>query len=59
MKRFFKIVKVFLNSKYIFSIPKNKEVLIFDDISFNEIKHVFVNFNYEILQTRINNISKI
>ena len=59
MKRFFKIVNVFLNSKYIFSIPKNKEVLIFDDISFNEIKHVFVNFNYEILQTRINNISKI
>ncbi len=59
MKRFLKIVNVFLNSKYIFSIPKNIEVLIFDDISFDEIKHVFVNFNYEILQTRINNISKI
>jgi len=59
MERLLKILLMFLKSKYIFGIPKDKKLVIFDDTSFNEIKHIFKDFEHIIIQTRLNNINKI
>ena len=45
MERLLKILLMFLKSKYIFGIPKDKKLVIFDDTSFNEIKHIFKDFD--------------
>ena len=59
MNRILKILLMFLKSRYIFKLPKEKKILIFDDTSFDDIKHIFKDFDYLILQSRVQNINKI
>ncbi len=59
MNRILKIFLMFLRSRYIFKLPKDKKIIIFDDMSFNDIKHIFKDLDYLVLQSRLQNINKI
>ena len=59
MKRFFKKLSIFFKSKYIFSLPQNIELIVFDDTSFHELENTLKKFNYFIIQNRLSNFNKI
>tara|TARA_B100000700_G_C15044494_1_gene857179 strand:+ start:313 stop:1488 length:1176 start_codon:yes stop_codon:yes gene_type:complete len=59
MNRIFKILFMFLKSKYVFKLPKGKKILVFDDTSFGDIEHIFKDLDYLVLQSRLQKIDKI
>ena len=59
MRRYFSILKLFLKAKFIFKNPTKHELVIFDDESFADLKNFIHNYNFFILQSRIENINKI
>ena len=59
MKRFLKKLSIFFKSKYIFSLPQNIELIVFDDTSFHELENIIKKFNYFIIQNRLSNFNKI
>ena len=59
MKRFLKKLSIFFKSKYIFSLPQNIELIVFDDTSFQELENTLKKFNYFIIQNRLSNFNKI
>ena len=59
IKKILLIFKILLNAKFIFSNPKNKELLIFDGNTLEELKHVIAGYNYSILETRIDRVREI
>jgi surface carbohydrate biosynthesis protein len=59
MKRYFSILKLFLKSKFIFKNPSKHALVIFDDESFEDLKNFIYNYDFFILQSRIENINKI
>ncbi len=59
IKKILLIFKILYNAKFIFSNPKNKELLIFDGNTSEELKYVISGFNYSILETRIDRVREI
>ena len=59
IKKIILIFKILFNAKFIFSNPKNKELLIFDGNTLEELKHVIAGYNYSILETRIDRVREI
>ena len=59
MRRYFSILKLFLKAKFIFKNPTKHELVIFDDESFADLKNFIHNYNFFILQSRIESINKI
>ena len=59
IKKILLILKILYNAKFIFSNPKNKELLIFDGNTSEELKYVISGFNYSILETRIDRVREI
>ena len=57
--KLFKILKLILNAKYVFHEPKKKDLLIFDGESIEELKYILLDFEYHVLETRINRVRKI
>lgn len=56
IKRFLYIV---FNTKFVFSNPQKKQILVFDDTSIEDLKYILKNRDYGILETRYKNLSKI
>jgi len=54
-----KALKLLLKAKFVFCSPKNYNLLIFDDASIEELKNVLINYDYFILETRVERIKKI
>lgn len=52
-----KLIDVIKNSKIEFSEPKQSQIAVFDDESFDTIKNLFKNYNYSIIQSRVKNTS--
>jgi len=59
IKKILLIFKILLNVKFIFSNPKNKELLIFDGNTSEELKYVISGYNYSILETRLDRVREI
>ena len=59
IKKILLIFKILLNAKFIFSNPKNKELLIFDGNTSEELKYVISGYNYSILETRVARVRDI
>jgi len=59
MRRFFLIIKLIFRVKIIFKEPKNYKLVIFDEESIIDIKNVIKNFDYFVIQNRIDHINKI
>ena len=59
MRRYFSILKLFLKAKFIFKNPTKHELVVFDDETFADFKNFIHNYNFFILQSRIENINKI
>ena len=59
MQKFFNLIKIILRSKFIFKTPKKHDLILWDDVSFNDMKNVISGFNYFILQTRTDKITKV
>ena len=57
--QFFKKIKLLLNLKITFSSPKKKNLIVFDDMSVEELKYVINDYNYFVLQTRAEKIKEI
>ena len=53
------ILKLFLKAKFIFKNPTKHELVVFDDETFADLKNFIHNYNFFILQSRIENINKI
>jgi len=58
MRRLLLIFKLLLKAKFIFKNPQKHELVIFDDISFEDLKNFVFNYNFFLLQTRIEYINK-
>ena len=59
MRLFFLIIKLIFRVKIIFKEPKNYKLVIFDEESIIDIKNVIKNFDYFVIQNRIDHINKI
>ena len=59
MRRFFLILRLFLKAKFIFKNPSKNDLVVFDDVSLIDFKNFIYNYNYFLLQNRIENINKI
>ena len=59
MSRSLLILKLFLRSKFIFKNPLQSELVIFDDESLSDLRNVIHDYNFFVLQSRIENINKI
>ena len=59
MNSYLSILKLFLRAKFIFKNPSKYEMVIFDDESFSHLKNFVYNYNFFVLQSRVNNINKI
>jgi len=46
MRRFLLIFKLLLKAKFTFKNPQEHELLIFDDMSFSDIKHFISGYNF-------------
>jgi surface carbohydrate biosynthesis protein len=57
--QFLKKIKLLLNLKITFSSPKKKNLIVFDDMSVEELKYVINDYNYFVLQTRAEKIKEI
>ena len=58
MRKLLLIFKLLLKAKFIFKNPQKHELVIFDDISFEDLKNFVFNYNLFLLQTRIEYIIK-
>ena len=56
---FINIIKLFFKLRFFFFSPSKANILIFDDESIDELRYVLDNYDYYILQTRIENLNKI
>ena len=59
MKRYLLILKLFLKAKFIFKNPPKHKLVVFDDVSVNDFENFIYQYNFFILQNRIENINKI
>ena len=59
MKKIILVIKLILRSKFIFKTPKKHDLILFDDVSFNDMKNVISGFNYFILQARGELVTKV
>ena len=59
LSRLIFIAKYLLSKKIIFKTPSPKDIVVFDDESFHEIKNIFENRNYFLFATRKENLKKI
>ena len=59
MRRLLLIFKLLLKAKFIFKNPQEHELVIFDDISFEDLKNFVFKYNFFLLQTRIEYINKV
>ena len=59
MRRYFKILKFFLKSKYVFKNPKNCELVIFDGESPIIFDNFIFNYEFFLLECRLTKITKI
>tara|TARA_Y100000590_G_scaffold332087_1_gene377541 strand:- start:3479 stop:4675 length:1197 start_codon:yes stop_codon:yes gene_type:complete len=59
MKRIFLILKLFFKAKFIFKNPEKHELVIFDDVSLVDFKNFISNYNYFVLQNRLEKINEI
>lgn len=59
MKRYLKILRLFLKAKLVFKNPQKHDLVIFDDESILDFKNFIYHYNFFILQSRIENINKI
>ena len=57
--KLFNYFKILFFAKFSFSIPKNREIIVFDDTSIEQLKPIIKNFNYFILETRFENLKNI
>ena len=57
-KNFLKIKKIF-SLKFYFQNPGPHQLVIFDDESIFDLRHVINDFNYFVLKTRIENITEV
>ena len=56
--KLFNYLKILFFAKFSFSIPKNREIIVFDDTSIEQLKLIIKNFNYFILETRFERFKK-
>ena len=59
MQKIFTLIKIMLRSKFIFKTPKKHDLILFDDVSFFDMKNVISGFNYFILQARTEQVTKV
>lgn len=59
IRKIFLIFKILFKTKYIFSNPKNREIVIFDGNTSGELRHVLSGYSYTILETRIDRVKEI
>ena len=59
MKKIILAIKLILRSKFIFRTPQKFDIIIFDEFSLNDLNICLSNFNFFVLQTRLENINKI
>ncbi len=59
MQKIFTLIKIMLRSKFIFKTPKKHDLILFDDVSFFDMKNVISGFNYFILQVRTEQVTKV
>ena len=57
--KLFNYLKILFFAKFSFSIPKNREIIVFDDTSIEQLKLIIKNFNYFILETRFERLKNI
>ena len=59
MKKIILAIKLILRSKFIFKTPQKFDLIIFDEVSLNDLSICLSKFNFFVLQTRIQEINKI
>lgn len=51
--------KILFFVKYNFNIPEGKKIVVFDDMSINELRHIIKNFDYFIMETRFERLKNL
>ena len=51
--------KILFFVKYNFNIPGGKKIVVFDDMSINELRHIIKNFDYFIMETRFERLKNL
>ena len=59
MKKIILSIKLILRSKFIFKTPSKCDLVVFDEVALNDLNICLSNFNFFVLQTRLQNINKI
>ena len=59
MRRLLLIYKLLLKSKFVFQNPQEHKLVIFDDESYMDMKDFISDYNFFLLQTRVENINKV
>ena len=53
------IFKLLLKAKFVFKNPQEHKLVIFDDVSYMDMKNFIFNYNFFLLQTRAEKINKV
>ena len=59
MPKIFTLIKIILRSTFIFKTPEKHDLILWDDVSFNDLKNVISGFDFFILQTRPYKVTKV
>ena len=59
MQKIFTLIKIILRSKFIFKTPEKHDLILWDDVSFADLKNVISGFDFFILQTRSYKVTKV
>ena len=59
MQKIFTLIKIILRSKFIFKTPEKHDLILWDDVSFADLKNVISGFDFFILQTRPYKVTKV
>ena len=59
MKLFIKFIKIIHKLNFVFKLPDQKKILIFDDVSFTDLKFVLKDFDFYLLKIRYGSVEEL
>ena len=59
MKKLQQLILKLKQTNLKFSLPSKNNLMIFDDVSIDDLKYVLKNFKYFVLQTRFENVTTL
>ena len=59
MKLFIKFIKIIHKLNFVFKLPDQKKILIFDDVSFTDLKFVLKDFDFYLLKIRYESVEEL